>query len=183
MKLKDTYSLEEKPTMINLESLLKSRDIADKVTSSQSYGFSSGHVWMWELYHNEVWAPKNWCFWAVVLKKTLESSLECTEVKPVNPKRNQTLNTHWKDWCWISILWPPNVKGQLIGKGSDARKVRRQEKKGTIEDKMVGSHCRLNRHEFEQSPGDGETQGSLLCCSPWSHKKLDMAEQLNNNIK
>ena len=75
------------------------------------------------------------------------------------------------------------MKGQLIGKGSDARKVRRQEKKGTIEDKMVGSHCRLNRHEFEPSPGDGETQGSLLCCSPWSHKKLDMAEQLNNNIK
>ena len=75
------------------------------------------------------------------------------------------------------------MKGQLIGKVSDARKCRRQEKKGTIEGKMVGCHHRLNGHEFEQSPGDGETQGSLLCCRPWSHKELDVAEQLNNNIK
>ena len=76
--------------MINLDSILKSRGIADKVLSSQSYGFSSSHVWMWKLDHKESWAPKNWCFWSVVLEKTLESPLDCKEIKPVNPKGNQS---------------------------------------------------------------------------------------------
>ena len=71
-----------------------------KGPSSQSYGFSSGHVWMWELDHKESWALKNWCFWTVVLEKTLESPLDCKKIQPVHPKGNQVLNVHWKDWCW-----------------------------------------------------------------------------------
>ena len=77
---------------------------AKKGPSSQSYGFSSSHVWMWELNHKERWALKNWCFWTVVLEKTLESPLDCKEIQPVHPKGNQSLNSHWKDWCcsWSS---------------------------------------------------------------------------------
>ena len=105
--------------MTNLESILQSRDItANKGLYSQSYGFSSSHLRMWEL-DNEGWALKNWCFQTVVLEKTLESSLECKEIKPVNPKGNQP-------WIFIGridaeaeapVLWPPDVKSQLIGKG------------------------------------------------------------------
>ena len=93
--------------MTNLDSILKSRDITDKCSSSKSYGFSSSHVWMWELDYKESWAPKNWCFWTVVLEKTLESPLDYKEIKPVNPKGNQDfLNIHWKDWCWS---WNSNI--------------------------------------------------------------------------
>ena len=101
--------------MTNLDSILKSRDIADKGPSSQSYGFSSSHVWMWELDHNKSWAPKNWCFRIVVLEKTLESPSDCKEIKPVNPKGNQP-------WIFIGrtdaeaeslVLWPPDVKSWL----------------------------------------------------------------------
>ena len=89
--------------MINLDSILKSRDIANKGPSSQSYGFPSSHVWMWELNHTEGWMLKNWCFWTVVLKKTLESPLDCQEIKPVNPKGNHSwMFIRWKDWCWSS---------------------------------------------------------------------------------
>ena len=86
--------------MSNIDSVLKSRDIANKGLSSQSYGFSSSHVWMWELDYKESWVPKNWCFWTVVLEKSLESPLDCKEIQPVNSKGNQSLNIHWKDWCW-----------------------------------------------------------------------------------
>ena len=95
---------------------------ANKSPSSQSYGFSSSHVWMWELDHKESWAPKNWFFLSVVLEKTLESLLECEKIKPVNPKGNQS-------WLFIGrtdaaaetpILWPPDVKNWLIGKSPDA---------------------------------------------------------------
>ena len=89
MKLKDRLLLWRK-AMTNLDSILKSRDITNKGPSSQSYGFSSGHVWMWELDYKESWAPKNWCFWTVVLEKTLESLLDCKEIQPVNPKENQS---------------------------------------------------------------------------------------------
>ena len=82
------------------------RYFANKVPSSQSYGFSSSHVWMWELDYKESWVPKNWCFWTVVLEKTLESPLDCKEIQPVNPKGNQPLNIHWKDWCWS---WSSNT--------------------------------------------------------------------------
>ena len=137
--------------MTNLDSILKSRDIADKGPSRQSYGFSSSHVWMWELDYKESWVPKNWCFWTVVLKKTLTSLLDCKEIKPVHPKGNQS-------WIFIGrtnteaespILWPPDVKNWLTGKDPDAGKDWRQEEKGTTEDKMVGCHHWLNGHEFE----------------------------------
>ena len=89
--------------MRNLDSILTSRDITNKGPSSQSYGFSSSHLRMWELDHKKGWALKNWCFWSVVLEKILESSLDCKEIKPVNPKGNQSwIFTHWKDWCWSS---------------------------------------------------------------------------------
>ena len=153
----------------------------NKGPSSQGYGFSSGCVWMWELYHKEGWMPKNGCFWTVVLEKTFESLLDCKEVQPVNPKGNQS---------WISIgrtdakaevpiLWPPDAKSRLIGKDPDLGKDWRQEEKGMIENEMVGWHHQLNGHEFEQALGVGDGQGSLACCSPWGHKESDMTEQLN----
>ena len=132
------------------------------------------------------WAPalvklKNWCFWTVVLEKTLNSPLDCKEIKPKgsNPKGNQS-------WIFIErtdaeaetpILWPPDAKNWLLGKGPDARKDWRQEK-GMTEDEMVGWHHRFNGHKFEQAAGFGDWQGSLECCSPWGHKELD-ANELN----
>ena len=130
---------------------------------------------MWELDHKEDWALKNWCFWTVVLEKTLESLLDHKEIKPVNLKGNQP-------WIVIEkidaeaetpILWPPDAKSWLIGKDPDTEKDWRQEEKEMTEDKMVGWHPQLNGHEFEQAPGNGEGQGSLACCSPRSHKELD----------
>ena len=139
---------------------------------------------MWELDNKKGWVPKNWCLWTVVLEKTLESPLNNREIKLVNPKGNQP-------WIFIGstdveaespILWPPDVKSQLIGKDPYARKVRRQEEEGTTEDEMVRWHHQLNGHQFEQTPGDGEGQRSLVCCSPWGHKESDMTEWLNNNM-
>ena len=107
--------------------------------------------WMWELDHKKSWVPKNWCFWTIVLEKTLESPLDCTEIQPVSPKGNQS-------WIFIGrndaeaktpILWPPDVKNWLIGKDPDAGKDWRQLEKGTTEDEVVGWHHRLNGHEFE----------------------------------
>ena len=107
--------------------------------SSQSYGFSSSHVWMWELDYKESWVPKNWCFWTVVLEKTLESPLDSKETQPVSPKGNQS-------WIFIErtdaeaetpVLWPPDAKNQLLGKYPDPGKDWRQEEKGTTEDEMV----------------------------------------------
>ena len=139
--------------------ILKQRHyFADKGLYSQSYSFSSCHVWMWELDHKEGWVPKNWCFWNVVLEKTLESPLDCKEIKPVNLKGNQT-------WIFIGetdaeaeapILWPPDAKSWLIGKDPDAGKDWRQEEKGKTKNKMVGWHRWPNGHEFEQAPGDGD---------------------------
>ena len=138
---------------------------------------------MWELDHIESWALKNWCFWTVVLEKTLESPLDCKEIKPVNPKGNQPwTNVGRTDAeAKTSILWTPDAKSQLIRKDPDAGKYWRQEKKGMTEDKMIGWHHRLNGHVFEQAPGDGGGQRGLACCSPWGQKELDMIEQLNNN--
>ena len=123
---------------------------ANKCPFSQSYGFSSGHVWMWKLDHKESWALKNWCFWTVVLEKSLESPLDCKEIQPVNCEWNQS---------WISIgrtdakaevpiLWPLDGKNWLIGKDPDAGKDLGKEKKGMTEDEMVWWHHRLNGHEF-----------------------------------
>ena len=146
--------------------------------SSQSYGFSSSHVWMWELDHKESWVPKNWCFWTVVLEKTLESPLDYKESQPVNPKGNQS-------WIFIGrtdaeaetlILWLPDVKNWLIWKDPDAGKDWRWEEKGMTEDEMVGWHHWLDGHEFEHAPGVGDGQGSLVCCNPWGCKEPDMTD-------
>ena len=159
----------------------QTRHFANKDPYSQSYGFSSSHWEMWELDHKESWAPKNWCFWTVVLEKTLESPLDCKEIQPVHPKGNQ---------CWIligrtdaeaPILWPPDAKSWLTGKDPDAGKDWRQEEKGMTADEMVGWDHQLNAHEFEQALGDSDGQGSLACCSPWGCKELDTTEQLNKN--
>ena len=144
----------------NLDSILKSKRhyFADKGPSSQSYGFSSSHVWMWELDYKERWASKNWCFQTVLLEKTLESPLDSKEIKPANPKGNQL-------WIFIGrtddeaetpILWPPEVKSWLIWKDPDVGKDWRREEKGTTEDEMVVWSHRLNGHEFQQTLGDSE---------------------------
>ena len=113
---------------------------ADKGLSSQIYGFSSGHVWMWELDCEEGWVPKKWCFWTVVLGKTLESPLDSKEIKPVNLKWNQPWTLiGWTDAkAETPVVWPPDVKSWLIGKDPDAGKDWRWEEKGTTEDEMVG---------------------------------------------
>ena len=150
------------------------------VVFSTNYGFSRSHVWMWELDHKEGWVLENWCFWTVVLEKTLESPLDCKEIKTVNPKGNQP-------WIFFGrtdaeaeapILWPPDVKSWLIIKDLDAGKDWRQEEKGKTEDEMVGWHHWLNGHEFEQAPGDGEGQGSLVCCSPWGCKEIWLSDKI-----
>ena len=137
--------------------------------------------WMPKLDHKESWVMKNWCFWTVVLENTLESPLDYKEIKPVNPKGNQS-------WIFIvrtdaeaevPILWPADEKSWLIGKDHDAGKDWRQEEKGMTDNKMVTWHHWLNGHEFEQTLGDGEGQGSLACCSPWGPKESDTTEWLN----
>ena len=126
------------------------------------------------------WAPKNWCFWTVVLEKTLEKPLDYKEIKPVHPKGNQS-------WIFIGktdaeaetpIFWPPDAKNWLTGKDPDAGKDWRREEKRMTEDEMVGWHHWLNGHEFQQAPGVGDGQG-LVCCSPWGRKELDTTEWLN----
>ena len=154
-----------------------------KGPSSQSYGFSSSHVWMWELDHKESWALKNWSFWTVVLEKTHESPLDCKEIQPVHPKANQS-------WIFVGrtdaetetpILWPPDMKNWLTGKYPDTGKAWRWEEKGMTKDEMFGSYHWLDGHKFylDISLGFGDGQGSLACCSPWGHKELDTTEWLN----
>ena len=168
----------------NLDSILKSRDIIlPTKVCSQSYGFSSSHVWMWELDHKESWVPKNWCFWSVVLEKTLESPLDCKEIKPVSPKGNQLWIFIGRAGAEAPILWLPGAKSQLIGKDPHAGKDWRQKQKEVSEDEMVEWHHWPNGHESEQTWGDSERQVSLVCCSPWSIKESDMTEQLNNSNK
>ena len=152
----------------------------NKGPSSQNYGFSSGHVWMWDLDHKENWVPKNWHFWTVVLEKTLENPLN-KEIQPVHPKGNQS-------WIFIGrtdaeakipILWPPDANNWLTGKDPDAGKYLRREEKGSTEEEMVGWHHQLNGHEFEQALGVGDGQRGLACCSPGGCKESDTTERLN----
>ena len=170
--------------MTNLDSILKSKDItlSTKVCIVKAMMFP---VVMYgcEIGHTEHWALKNWCFWTVVLEKTLASPLTCKKITPVNPKGDQP-------WIFIGrtdaeaeapILWPPNAKSLLIGKDPEAGKDWRQEEKGATGDEMIGWHHLLNGHDFVQSPGDGEGQGSLVCCGLWGHKESDTTEWLNNN--
>ena len=139
--------------------------------SSQSYGFSSSPVWIWEVDRKEGWVLKNWCFWTVVLEKTLESPLDGKEIQPVDPKGNQSWIFIGRTDAEAPILWPLDGKNWLIWKDPDAGKDLRQEEKGMTENEMVGWHHRLNGHEFEQAPGDGKGQGSLVCCSPRGGKE------------
>ena len=136
---------------------------------------------MWELDYEESWAPKNWCFWSMVLEKTFESPLDCKEIQPVYLKGDQS-------WVFIGrtdakaetpIVWPPHAKSWLIGKDPDAGRDWGQEENGTTEDERAGWHHRLNGHEFEWTPGVGDGQGGLVCCDSWGHKESDTTEQLN----
>ena len=135
---------------------------------------------MWELDCEESWVLKNWCFWTVVLEKTLESLLDFMEIQPVHCKGDQS-------WIFVGrtdaeaetpILWPPDVKSWLIEKDPDAGKDWGQDEKGSTEDELVGWHHRLNGHEFEQTPGNSEGQGSLACCNSWGRKESDTTERL-----
>ena len=143
--------------------------------------FSSSHVWIWELDCKEGWTPKNWCFWTVVLYKTLESHMDNKEIQPVHPKGNQS-------WIFIGrtdaqaetrILRPPDVKNWLLGKDSDAGKDWKREEKGMIEDEMVAWHHWLDEHMFEEALGVGDGQGGLACCGSWGLEESDKTEQLN----
>ena len=143
----------------------------------QSYDFSSSYVWMWELGYKESWAPKNWCFWTVVLEKTLKSPLDCKETQPVHPQGDQS-------WVFIGRtdveaenpkLWPPDVQSWLIWKDPEAGKDWGQEKR-MIEDEMVGWHHQLNGHGFGWTPWVGDGQGGLECCGSWGRKESDMTE-------
>ena len=136
---------------------------------------------MWELDCKESWVLKNWCFWTVVLEKTLESPLACKEVQPVHPKGDQF-------WVFIGrtdakaetpVLWPPHEKSWLIGKDPHAGRDCEQEEKGTTEDEMAGWHHRLDGHEFEWTPWVGDGQGDLACCDSWGCKESDTTERLN----
>jgi len=124
---------------------------------------------MWELDSKNGWALKNWCLQTVVLEKTLESPLDCKEIKPIIPKGNQPWISIGRTDAESPIFLPPYVKDQLISKDPDAGKDWRQKEKGMTEDEMVGWY-QLDGHEFEQAPGDGEGQGILTCCSPWGHR-------------
>ena len=135
---------------------------------------------MWELDYKESWVQKNWCFWTVVLKKSLEGPLDCKEIHPIHPKD--------QSWVFIGrtdieaetpILWPPDEKSWLIGKDPDAGKDWGKEEKGITEDEMVGWHHWLDEHGFGWTLGVGDWQGGLVCCSPWGCKESDMTERLN----
>ena len=161
----------------------KSCDKPRESTNKQRHYFankSPSHLWKWELDHQVAWEPKNWCFWTVVLEKTLESPLDCKEIQPVHPKgdRSWVFSGRTDAEAETPILWSPHMKNRLTRKDPDAWKDRRQEEKEITEVEMVGWH-----HEFEQAPGDGEGQGSLVCCSPWGHKKSGKTEQLNSSSR
>ena len=150
-KLKDTCSWKKSYDHPRQHIKKQRRYFTDKSRSSQSYGFSSGHVWMWELDYKESWVLKNWCFWSVVSEKILESPLDCKEIQPVYPKGNQS-------WIFIGrtdaeaeapILWPPDVKSWLTGKDPDAGKDWRWEEKGSKKDGIFRWHHWLNWHESE----------------------------------
>ena len=142
------------------------------------------NLWFYVLYSSaceESWAPKNWCFWTVVLEKTLESPLDCKEIQPVHSKGDQP-------WVFFGrndakaetpILWPPHVKSWLIGKDSDAGRDCGQEEKGMTQDEMAGWHHRLDGREFEWTLRVGDGQGGLACCDSWGRKESDTTERLN----
>ena len=149
---------------------------------SQSYGFSCSLVLMWELDHKEGWVLKNWCFLTVVLEKTLQTPLDSKKIELMNAKGNQSWIFIGRTDAEAPILWSLDVRSQLTGKDPDAEKDWGQEEKGMTEDEMVERHHWLNRHEFEQTPGDSEGQEILVCCSPWGLKESDTTEQLTTTL-
>ena len=162
--------------------ILKNRDITlpTKVHLVKTMAFCD-HVWMWELDCQESWVLKNWCFWTVVLDKTLESPLDYKEIEPVHSKGDQP-------WVFFGrndaiaetpILWPSDAKSWLFGKNSHAGRDWGQEEKGTTEDEMAGWHHWLYGRKSEWNPGDGDGQGGLACCNLWGHKESDTTEILN----
>ena len=136
---------------------------------------------MWELDCEESWAPKNWCFWTMVLEKTLESALDCKEIQPVHPKGDRSWVFFGRNDAQAEtpILWPPHGKSWLIGKDPDAGRDWGQEEKGMTEDEMAGWHHQLDGHEFGWTPGVGDGQGGLVCFDIWGCKESDMTERLN----
>ena len=183
-KLKDACSLEEKLWQTYTVYKKQRHHSANKSSYSQSYDFSSSYLQMWELDHKEGLVPKNWCFQTEMLERTLESHVDSKKIQPVNPKGNQS-------WIFTGrtdakgqtpVLWPPDVKGWLSGKDSNAGKDWGQGREGDwqrmrwfdgITDSMDS--------ESEQTLGDSEGQGSPECCSPWGHKESDTTQQVNNN--
>ena len=135
---------------------------------------------MWELDCEEGWALKNWCFWTVVLEKTLESPLDCEEIQPVHSKGDQPWDFFGRNdtKAEAPVLWPPHAKSWLIGKDSDAGRDWGQEEKGTTEDETAGWHHWLDGCESEWTPGVGDGQGSLVCCDSWGRKESDTTERL-----
>ena len=149
------------------------RECESSILNPGSLGWPKGsHVWMWKVDCEESWAMKNWCFWTVVLEKTLESPLDCKKIQPVHSKGDQS-------WVFFGrndakaeapILWPPHAKSWLIGKDSDAGRDWGQEEKGTTEDEMTGWHHQLYGLECEWTAGVGDGQGGLACCNSWRHR-------------
>ena len=155
----------------------------NKSPSSQGYGFSSGHVWMWELDCEESWALKNGCFWTVVLEKALESPLDCKEIQPVHSEGDQS-------WVFIGrtdaeaetpVLWLPHAKSWLIRKYPDSGRDWGQEEKGMMEDEIAGWHHQLDGHGFGWAPGVGDGQGGLACCNSLGSQRVrhDWMTELN----
>ena len=161
-------------TYLPFESLMKIIDpFAEKLARML-------HVWMWELDCEKGWAPKNWCFWTVVLEKTLESPLDCEEIQPVHSEGDQPWDFFGRNDAKAEtpVLWPLHAKSWLIGKDSDAGRDWRQEEKGTTEDEMAGWHHWLDGHESQWTPGVGDGQGGLACCDSWDRKESDTTERL-----
>ena len=169
--------------MTNLDSIFKSRDI----TLPTNVHLVKAMVYPVVMYGcemldcEETWVLKNWCFWSMVLEKTLESPLDCKEIQPVHSKEDQS-------WVFFGrndakaetpVVWPPHVKSWLTGKYSDAGRDWGQEEKGMTEDEMAGWHHWLDGHEFEWTPGDGDGQGGLACCDSWGCKQSDKTKRLN----
>ena len=180
MKLKDAYSLERSYDQPRQHVKKQRPYFVNKGLSSQGYGFSSSHVWMWELDYKESWLPKNWCFWTVVLKKTLESPLDFKEIQPVHPKGDQS-------WVFTGrtdveaetpILWPPDVKSRLIWKDPDAGKVRAG---GEGDDRGWDSWmASLTQWRWVWvNSGSWWWTGRSGCCGPWGRKESDTTERLN----
>ena len=168
--------------MTNLDSIFKSRDITlpTKVCLIKAMVFPVV-MYGYELDCEESWVLKNWCFWTVVLEKTLESPLDCKEIQPIRSKGDQS-------WVFIGrndakaetpVPWPSHTKSWLIGKDSDAGRDWGQEEKGMTKDEMAGWHPRLDGHESEWTPGIDDGQGGLACCNLWGHKESDTTERLN----